>query len=148
MVELEEIRALLYRVCYANDERDAALWESCWTEDAEMGGGSRTEVASGKGNVFRGRAAITAALTHAWKRQTQRRRHVLSNIFLIDEGEAGGDEATVNSYITLYLIEDEGRPKLDITGSYRDHVVRVNCEWKIQKRHAVMDSVYQPGDID
>ena len=145
MADLEEIRALLYRVCYANDERDAALWESCWTEDAQMGGGSRSEVASGKANIFQGRAAICTALTQAWKQQTQRRRHVLSNIFLIESGE---DKAIVNSYITLFLIEDEGRPKLDITGSYRDHVVRENGQWKIQKRHAVMDSVYQPGDID
>ncbi len=145
MAELEEVRALLYRVCYANDERDAELWESCWTEDAEMGGGSRSEVAAGKANVFQGRAAITAALTHAWKQQTQRRRHVLSNIFLVEDGD---DEAVVNSYVTLFLIRDEGRPKLDITGSYRDHVVRANGKWKIKKRHAVMDSVYQPGDVD
>ena len=145
MAELEEIRALLYRACYANDERDAELWESCWTEDAQMGGGSRSEVASGEANVFQGRAAITAALTHAWERQTNRRRHVLSNIFLVEDGE---DEAVVHSYITLYLIKDEGRPKLDITGSYRDHVVRESGQWKIKQRHAVMDSVYQPGDID
>lgn len=145
MADLEQIRALLYRVCYANDERDAALWESCWTEDAEMGGGSRSEVAAGTANVFKGRETITAALTAAWATQTHRRRHVLSNVFLVEDGE---DEAIVSSYVTLFLTRDEGRPRLEITGSYRDHVVRRDGRWRIDKRHAVMDSVYQPEDVD
>ena len=145
MVDLEEIRALLYRVCYANDERDATLWASCWTEDAEMGGGARSQVAAGSTNVFKGRDKITAALTAAWKNQTHRRRHVLSNVFLVEEADT---EAVVNSYVTLFLIEDEGRPKLEITGSYRDHVVLQDGRWRIRKRHAVMDSVYQPADSD
>lgn len=145
MADLEEIRALLYRVCISNDERDAQLWESCWTEDAQMGGGSRSEVAAGTAGLFEGRAGITAALVAAWKVQTHRRRHVLTNVFLVEDGE---DKAVVNSYVTLYLIKDEGRPKLELTGSYRDHVVREDGQWKIKKRHAVMDSVYQPGDVD
>ena len=144
MADLAEIQKLLYRVCYSNDERDAEMWASCWTEDAQMGGGARSEIDAGTAGVFKGREKITAALTRAWKRQTYRRRHVLSNVFLLEDGE---DEAVVNSYITLFLIENEGRPKLEITGRYRDHVVRDKGEWRIKERHAVMDSVYQPGDM-
>lgn len=143
MADLEAIRALLFRVCYSNDERDAELWASCWTEDAEMGGGSRSEVEAGTAGVFRGQDAIVGRLVTAWKKQTHRRRHVLTNVFLLEDGE---DEAVVNSYITLYLIKDEGHPQLEITGRYRDTVVREGGAWKIKKREAVMDKIYRPPD--
>ena len=85
------------------------------------------------------------ALTAAWEHQTHRRRHVLSNVFLIEDGD---EEAVVNSYITLYLIENEGAPELEITGRYRDTVVQQGGTWKIKKREAVMDRVYRPPDAE
>ena len=145
MADIEAIRALLFRVCFSNDERDAEMWASCWTDDAEMGGGSRSEVESGTANVFRGKDAIVTALTASWDRQTHRRRHVLSNVFLVEEGD---DEAVVNSYITLYLIENEGVPQLEITGRYRDSVLRQKGSWRIKKREAVMDRIYRPPDAE
>ena len=92
------------------------MWAACWTDDAEMGGGSRSQVESGAANVFRGRDTIVSTLVAAWERQTHRRRHVLSNVFLLEDGE---DEAVVSSYVTLFLTEDEGDPRLEITGRYR-----------------------------
>jgi hypothetical protein len=145
MADIETIRALLFRACLANDERDGDLWASCWTDDAEMGGGARSEVEAGTVNVFRGKDSIVHALIGAWERQTHRRRHVLSNVFLLEEAE---DRAVVNSYITLFLIENEGAPELEITGSYRDTVVRADGAWKIQKREAVMDRIYRPPDAE
>lgn len=145
MADIEAIRALLFRACYSNDERDAEMWASCWTDDAEMGGGSRSEVESGSANVFRGKDAIVTALTAAWDKQTHRRRHVLSNVFLVEDGDR---EAVVNSYITLYLIENEGAPHLEITGRYRDTVIWQAGSWKIKKREAVMDRIYRPPDAD
>ncbi len=55
-----------------------------------------------------------------YKQLTARRRHVLSNFIMIEDGE---DEAVVQSYITLYLIRDD-KLELHLTGVYRDTVVR------------------------
>jgi 3-phenylpropionate/cinnamic acid dioxygenase small subunit len=145
MADIEAIRTLLFRACLANDERDGDMWASCWTDDAEMGGGARSQVEAGTANVFRGKDSIVHALIAAWGQQTHRRRHVLSNVFLLEDGE---EQAVVNSYITLFLIENEGAPELEITGRYRDTVVRHDGAWKIQKREAVMDRIYRPPDAE
>ena len=130
MADLVEIQQLLYRYCFAHDSRDTDMLGRCFADDVELLGAS-------------GREAVVARYAEGYRHLTARRRHVLTNSFILEDGE---DSAVVQSYITLYLIKDE-QLSLHLTGVYRDHVVRENGEWRIRSRDAVMDVPYNPGDV-
>jgi hypothetical protein len=130
VADLLEIQQLLYRYCYAHDSRNEEMLRSCFAKDAELLGA-------------KGRDNIVATFTNGYKQLTSRRRHVLTNSFLVQDGE---DEAVVQSYITLYLIDGE-HLSLHLIGVYRDHVIKEDGEWKILSREAEMDVPYTPGDV-
>ena len=131
MADLLEIQQLLYRYCYAHDSRDEKLLAACFAEDVELLGA-------------KGRDNVVAVFMNAYKHLTLQRRHVLTNSFLLEDGD---DEAVVQSVITLYLVKDDV-VSLNLTGIYRDHVVKENGEWKIRGRDAEMDATYNPGDVN
>jgi len=130
VADLLEIQQLLYRYCYAHDSRNEEMLRSCFAENAELLGS-------------KGRDNIVATFMNGYKQLTSRRRHVLTNSFLLQDGE---DDAVVQSYITLYLIEGE-QLSLHLIGVYRDHVIKEDGEWKILGREAEMDVPYTPGDV-
>lgn len=130
MADLVEIQQLLYRYCHAHDSRNPELLGECFTTDVELLGA-------------KGREAVVARYASGYKRLTAQRRHVLTNIFIVEDGE---DSAVVQSYITLYLIRDE-KLELHLIGTYRDHVVVEDGQWRIRGRDAVMDVPYNPGDV-
>lgn len=131
MADYTAVQQLLARYCYAHDERDLELLRSCFAEDASLMGVS-------------GRDAIVAAYGAGYRQLSAKRRHVISNIFLVEDGD---DRAVVQSYITLYLIEDE-QLSLHLTGTYRDTVVReADGQWRIHGREVVLDVPYNPGDV-
>ena len=90
----------------------------------------------------KGRQAVVDRYATGYQHLTKQRRHVLTNVFIVEDGE---EEALVQSYITLYLV-DEGRLELHLTGVYRDRVVREDGKWRIRTREATMDVEYNPGD--
>lgn len=130
MADLLEIQQLLFRYCHAHDSRDTDLLGQCFTSDVELLGA-------------KGREAVVARYAEGYKHLTAQRRHVLTNIFIVEDGE---DRAVVQSYITLYLIRDQ-KLELHLTGTYRDHVVIEDGRWRIRTREAVMDVPYNPGDV-
>lgn len=130
MADLVEIQQLLYRYCHAHDSRDTELLGRCFTSDVELLGA-------------KGRDAVVARYAEGYKHLTAQRRHILTNIFIVEDGE---DSAVVQSYITLYLIRDQ-KLELHLTGVYRDHVVVEDGQWRIRSRDAVMDVPYNPGDV-
>lgn len=130
MADLLQIQQLLYRYCHAHDSRDPELLGQCFTSDVELLGA-------------KGREAVVARYAEGYKQLTAQRRHVLTNIFIVEDGD---DSAVVQSYITLYLIRDQ-RLELHLTGTYRDHVVVEGGQWRIRARDAVMDVPYNPGDV-
>jgi hypothetical protein len=89
-----------------------------------------------------GRDAVVGRYASGYKHLTARRRHVLTNFIMLEDGE---NEAVVQSYITLYLIRDD-KLELHLIGVYRDHVIIEDGEWKILSRDAEMDVPYNPGD--
>lgn len=129
MADFNAIQQLLSRYCYAHDSRDLEMLRACFAKDAIMFG-------------QQGADAIVERFAEGYAQLTAKRRHILTNFFLVEEAE---EEAIVQSYITLYLIRDE-KLSLHLTGIYRDHVVLEEGEWKIKERDATIDVPYQPGD--
>lgn len=129
MADITEIQQLLARYCYAHDERDGDLLASCFAKDVSFFG-------------VEGRDTVVGAFLEGYKQLTAKRRHILTNFLLLEDGD---DRAVVQSYITLYLIEDE-QLTVHLSGIYRDTVVREDGAWKIQGREVVLDVPYNPGD--
>lgn len=131
MADYAKIAQLLYRYCAAHDSRDTEMLGSCFASDVELLG-------------QKGRQNVVDRYATGYQQLTAQRRHVLTNVFILEDGES---EALVQSYITLYLIRDE-KLELHLTGVYRDTVVVEDGEWKIRSRQATMDVEYNPGDTN
>ena len=130
MADLVEIQQLLYRYCHAHDSRDTEMLATCFASDVELLGA-------------KGRDDVVARYAEGYKHLTAQRRHVLTNVFIVEDGK---DSAVVQSYITLYLIRDQ-KLEVHLTGVYRDHVVVEDGQWRIRRRDATMDVPYNPGDV-
>jgi len=129
MADLAEIQQLLSRYCFAHDSQDPEMLATTFATNAKLMG-------------IEGRENIAARYAEGYKQLTARRRHVLTNFLILEDGE---DEALVQSYITLYLIKGE-QLELHLIGVYRDRVVKEDGEWRILTREATMDTPYNPGD--
>ena len=130
MADFAAIQQLLARYCYAHDEQDTETLVTCFAEEFEFMGA-------------KGPAAAVEIFKAGYRQMSIKRRHVITNSFLLEDGE---ERAVVQSYITLYLIK-EGALSLHLTGVYRDTVVLEGGAWRIAKRDASMDVEYNPGDV-
>jgi len=126
------IHELLARTTFGLDQRDPALIEKCFSEDAAF----ELEI-KGADPIppFAGRAAIMKLMTDAMNAHTQDRRHVVSNIFFESEGEF---EATAVSNLVAFQSEN-GKIGVMTAGVYRDQVKKIDGEWKIALRHLALD---------
>lgn len=131
MADYNAISQLLYRYCSAHDNQDPEALGETFAKDISMPFGN-------------GRDEVVAFYANGYKTLTKRRRHVLSNVFIVEDGD---EEALVQSYVTLYLIEND-KLEVHLTGVYRDRVVLEDGAWKIKAREAAMDVPYQPGDVN
>jgi hypothetical protein len=129
LADYAQIAQVLYRYCAAHDSRDTEMLRSCFAADVELLG-------------VQGRDAVVERYATGYKQLTKQRRHILTNVFIVEDGET---EVLTQSYITLYLIED-GDLELHLTGVYRDRVVLEDGKWLIRSREATMDVEYNPGD--
>jgi hypothetical protein len=129
MADLVAIQQLLARYCFAHDSQDPDMLATTLAKDVSLLG-------------ERGRDAVVARYAAGYQHLTARRRHVLTNFIMLEDGES---EAVVQSYITLYIIRGE-QLELHLIGVYRDHVIIEDGEWKILTREATMDVPYNPGD--
>jgi uncharacterized protein (TIGR02246 family) len=129
MADLSAIQQLLARYCYAHDSQDPERLAECFTKDVSLLG-------------VEGRDEVVGRYAAGYKQLTARRRHVLTNFILLEDGD---EKAVVQSYITLYLIRDD-KLELHLIGVYRDHVVIEDGAWRIKTREATMDTPYDPGD--
>lgn len=130
MADYNAIQQLLYRYCSAHDNQNPEALGATFAKDITMPFGQ-------------GRDEVVAFYAEGYKTLTKKRRHVLSNIFIVEDGDA---EALVQSYVTLYLIEGD-KLEVHLTGVYRDRVVLEDGDWKIKSRDAAMDVPYRPGDV-
>ncbi|WP_216829874.1 nuclear transport factor 2 family protein [Alkalihalobacterium elongatum] len=135
LTERFEISELLNRSAYGYDERDIEMLEACFTSDAEM------SIRIDGGDLigpFTGKNEIMKLMTDSMTSQTDKRRHIITNIFFESESK---DAAKVISNLSLYSIEN-GEIKLISSGVYRDEVVKIDGEWRLKKHHLDLDLPY------
>lgn len=129
------IHELLSRAAYALDEREIDLLESCFAPDAQL----TMRIASGDLiGPFDGRVGIMQLMTDSMAAQTDKRRHVISNIFFESESE---EAVSVMSNLTL-LATEHGEINVLSAGLYRDHVVQQGGRWQLHRRHIELDRPY------
>ena len=126
------IHELLSRAAHGLDEHDLDTIESCFAPEATM-----IVRIAGDDDVgpFEGREAIMKLMSDSIAAQTDKRRHVVSNIFFEEEEDAA---ATVISNLTLIATEN-GANRLITTGGYRDKVINVGGDWLIAGRDLALD---------
>ena len=129
----QDIEELLARAAYAYDERDTDMLAACFAEDGEMS----IRIAGGDlMGPFSGREAIMGLMTGSMAEQTDVRRHVISNLFFVDD-----DGPVAISNLTLFATED-GEIRLLSAGLYRDRVKQVDGRWCLANRHLDLDRGY------
>lgn len=131
MADYQSIQQLIYRYAYAHNERDAGALRDCLAKDA------RLQRAEGRENVI-------DAYQKLWDGQVNfKRRHVMANIFLIEESER---EAITMTTVLVFWIENQRDARLGGIARYRDRVVLEDGQWRIQDRQVALDTSYLPGD--
>ncbi|MFM7274283.1 MAG: nuclear transport factor 2 family protein [Gammaproteobacteria bacterium] len=129
------VHELLSRAAYGLDEHDIDLLGGCFAPDAEF----HMQIA-GQGPIppFVGHAAIIGLFRGAMDAQTDKRRHLISNIFFTEEG---AERCAVLSNLTLFGTEN-GTPRLICTALYRDRLALRDGRWFITERRIELDSSY------
>ncbi|MDO8860458.1 nuclear transport factor 2 family protein [Haliea sp. E1-2-M8] len=131
------IHELLSRAAYALDERDVEMLAASFAEDASFS----MRIAGGDLiGPFETREGIMQLMTGAMAEQTDKRRHVVSNIFF--PADTGSEEGvTVVSNLTLFATEN-GAISLLSAGVYQDRVVQREGVWQLLQRHLELDKSY------
>ncbi|MDR6123520.1 3-phenylpropionate/cinnamic acid dioxygenase small subunit [Bacillus sp. SLBN-46] len=133
--EKMKIGELLSKSAYALDERKLEMLGECFSEDAIF------TMRIAEGNLvgpFTGHGEIMNLMKDSMETQTDKRRHVVSNVFF---EKVDSEHASVLSYLSLFATEN-GNIKLLTTGLYQDEVVKINHQWKIKKRHIDLELPY------
>ena len=133
--EKQAISELLSRAAFAYDEKDIEMLSASFSVDAQF----TMRIADGDLiGPFEGREGIMKLMTDSMDQQTDKRRHVISNIFF---ESSDGNNVSVVSNLTLFATEN-GEIKLLSAGIYHDSVVKINDNWEIYRRHLDLDKSY------
>jgi 3-phenylpropionate/cinnamic acid dioxygenase small subunit len=129
------LHELMSRYAYALDEHLMDGLSECFGETARF-----TIAIKGHDDVreFDGKEAIMELFREAAAAQSNRRRHVITNVFVNTRAEG---EADVFSNLTLFSISDGSLIPLTC-GVYRDLVRCVNGRWQIASRELSLDLPY------
>ena len=87
---------------------------------------------------FERREGIMKLMTDSMDQQTDKRRHVVSNIFF---ESSEGNNVSVVSNLTLFATENEEIQVLS-AGVYHDQVVKKDNNWELHRRHLDLDKSY------
>ena len=131
------IHELLARAAYALDEREVDILAACFAADATF----TLRIAGGDlVGPFENREGIMQLMTGAMAEQTDKRRHVVSNIFFLPERNEGEGIAVVSN-LSL-LATEHGEINLLSAGVYHDLVVERDGVWLLLRRHLELDKSY------
>jgi 3-phenylpropionate/cinnamic acid dioxygenase small subunit len=134
-VDKLKISELLSRSAYALDERDVDMLSACFSEEANF----TMRIAGGDMiGPFEGRESIMKLMTDSMDQQTDKRRHVVSNIFF-ESSES--NNVSVVSNLTLFATENEEIQVLS-AGVYHDQVVKIDNNLELHQRHLDLDKSY------
>lgn len=133
MADRHAIAELFVRYAAANDLRDLALIEATLAEDASV----TIHIADGDTyGPFEPRTGVLEFYGQALGAQTDRRRHLITNLIVVDEE---GDRARVNAYLTL-VVTDNGRTEVKSAGLYETEVVAEGGEWRFSSMVLSLDN--------
>lgn len=130
----QQISEALFRYARGVDRVDAALIKSAFWPDATDNHGTFT------GNAHAFADYLMTSLSHFV--QTS---HVISNILVELDGEAGRGECYVTAYHEIEGKDDTLIP-ITLGGRYLDRFERRGVEWKIAKRLFVLDWLSLPQE--
>ena len=133
--EKQAISELLSRAAFAYDEKDIEMLSASFSVDAQF----TMRIADGYLiGPFEGRAGIMKLMIDSMHQQTDKRRHVISNIFFESSQD---NNVSVVSNLTLFATEN-GEIQLLSAGIYHDSVVKINDNWEVYRRHLDLDKSY------
>ena len=135
------INELLARAAYGYDHPDTIMLEDCFSENACFS----LRIADGDLiGPFQPRSAIMELMTDSMEQQTDKRRHVISNIFFETPDLSVTDlGVTIKVLSNLTLLATENNQlKMLSAGVYSDSVICVDGTWKILNRHLDLDKAY------
>ena len=133
--EKQAISELLSRAAFAYDEKDIEMLSASFSVDAQF----TMRIADGDLiGPFEGREGIMKLMIDSMDQQTDKRRHVISNIFFESSQD---NNVSVVSNLTLFATEN-GEIQLLSAGVYHDSVVKINDNWEVYRRHLDLDKSY------
>lgn len=133
--EKQAISELLSRAAFAYDEKDIEMLSASFSVDAQF----TMRIADGDLiGPFEGREGIMKLMIDSMDQQTDKRRHVISNIFFKSSQD---NNVSVVSNLTLFATEN-GEIQLLSAGIYHDSVVKINDNWEVYRRHLDLDKSY------
>jgi len=130
-----DIEALLNKAAYELDEHNLSEMECCFSEDVKVVIRIKS---SGVEEPLDGREALMELVRDRVGTQTDRRRHLISNLMLASDGP---DRVRATSYLTIISIENDSA-RLLTTGCYRDEVEFRGDQWLIVSRLIDLDLPY------
>lgn len=131
-----DIENVINRYTIAFDDNQMEEMADTFTDDAVL------TMRIGDGDMigpFEGKDAVMKLMTDSVAGQTDRRRHVTTNLVVVSEDDT---TASVRSYLTLISIFD-GAAKVLSTALYDDELRReADGAWRFTKRHIQLDLPY------
>lgn len=126
-----DVEDLLARYALGYDEGDLELIAGCFTTDAMM---SIDVDGAERAGPFHGREAIVELVRATARSQSDRRRHVLTNLVL----KHSGDQARARCYLTLFAVAD-GALRAITTGAYVCDLRRTEQGWRLTRLQIRLD---------
>lgn len=136
-----ELQQVIFRYCWAFDDRRPDLLELCFTDDARWEGSVMGETTVGP---FIGRDEVLRWLTRFWKYQKDQRRHIYTNVIA---DRVDGDEAVAYAYLQL-MGSSDAESRVECVGFVRFHLRKIDQRWWISALHAGFDSPFWPMEVD
>lgn len=130
-----EITQMLNKAACALDERDFDGMALCFTEDTSV---TIQVNSTGLSEPLAGRDALMGLVRARVAEQTDKRRHVISNVLIEPET---AERARATSFLTLIAVAS-GKAGVLTTGCYRDVVIRRDGRWQIASRVIELDLPY------
>jgi len=133
MADRHAIEDLFARYAAGNDKRDVDIIASTMTDDVSF----TIHIAdSDSYGPFEPRSGVIDFMGGALGAQTDRRRHVMTNIAVVEDGE---DRAKVNAYLSL-IVTDNGQTEVKSAGIYETEVVSDGGGWRFASMVLSLDN--------
>jgi len=135
VADKQAITEILGKMGWAYDTGHLEFFETIFAKDSRF-----TISIAGKGQVgdYQSLEVIMGLYRGAKAAATDQRRHVVSNVFFVEETAS---TATVISYLTLIATRD-GVTKTLSAGVYTDRFALIAGAWQIKHRDLALDAPY------